>query len=135
MWCGLNPSTADETRLDPTLSRIRGYSLREGYDGFIMTNAFAFRATLPKNMYAATDPIGPDNDYWLLETAKLCGKVVVAWGTHGTFRDRGLAVCKLLKDHELVCLATNANGTPKHPLYLKKDLPFIPYKHPALGKQ
>lgn len=131
-WIGLNPSTADEVQLDNTLRRVRGFTKREGYGGFIMANIFAFRATEPKDMYAAPDPVGPDNDKWLLEMAKRVGKVVAAWGSHGTFMDRGLAVCRLLKDFEIVCLATNANGTPKHPLYLRKDLPFIPYKHPAL---
>ena len=30
-WIALNPSTADENQLDPTLRRIRGYSMRWGY--------------------------------------------------------------------------------------------------------
>jgi len=80
MWIGLNPSTADETQLDPTLTRILGFTRREGYDGFIMTNLFGFRATLPKDMRAAPDPVGPDNDKWLLTSARRCGKVVAAWG-------------------------------------------------------
>jgi len=101
--------------LDPTLRRIRGYTEREGYGGFVMLNIFAFRATDPKNMYAAKDPVGPDNDRWLLEYAKRCGKVVAAWGGHGAFVNRGLAVCKLLQDFDLVHLAKNADGSPGHP--------------------
>ena len=132
LWVGLNPSTADEIQLDNSLRRIRGFTEREGYRGFIMTNIFAFRATDPKDMYSAEDPVGADNDRWLLEMAKRCGKVVCAWGGHGTYLGRGLAVTRLLKDFDLVCLATNANGTPKHPLYLRKDLPFIPYSHNVL---
>jgi len=132
-WIGLNPSTADEVKLDNTLRRVRGFTAREGYGGFIMGNIFGFRATDPKEMYAAKDPVGPDNDKWLLEMAKRSGKVVVAWGSHGASMNRGLAVCKLLKDFDLVCLATNADGTPKHPLYLRKDLPLLPYKHPLLS--
>lgn len=131
-FLGLNPSRADEIQLDNTLRRVRGYTAREGYGGFIMGNIFAFRATDPNDMYAAKDPIGPDNDYWLLEHAKRCGKVVCAWGGHGAYLDRGLAVAELLKDCELVCLKTNSDGSPAHPLYLKKDLPFISYKHPKL---
>jgi hypothetical protein len=131
-WVALNPSTADEIQLDNTLKRIRGFTAREGYGGFIMGNIFAFRATLPKDMYAAKDAIGPDNDKWLLENAKRCGKVVAAWGGHGDYLDRGLIVAKLLKDFNPVCLKTNSDGSPAHPLYLKKDLPFIPYKHPKL---
>ena len=131
-FLGLNPSTADTTQLDNTLRRVRGYAAREGYGGFVMLNIFGFRATDPKDMYAAADPIGPDNDKWVLEWGKKCGKVVAGWGTHGNFMNRGLEICKLLKDVNLVCLKITADGSPSHPLYLKKDLPFIPYKHPKL---
>lgn len=127
MWIGLNPSTADERQLDPTLTRILGYSLREGYDGFIMTNLFAWRATDPRDMKEAADPVGAENDRWLLESARRCRRVVAAWGSHGSFRDRGAAVCRLLRKFDLVCLAQNADGAPSHPLYLKKTLPLVPY--------
>ena len=96
MWIGLNPSTADEQQLDPTLTRIRGFSEREGYDGFLMTNIFGFRATDPKVMRNTPDPVGPENDAALLEAAQRCDKVVAAWGAHGVHQDRALAVAKLL---------------------------------------
>jgi hypothetical protein len=48
MWIGLNPSTADESQLDPTLTRIRSFSEREGYDGFWMANIFALRTPYPR---------------------------------------------------------------------------------------
>ena len=127
MWIGLNPSTADESQLDPTLRRIRGYTQREGYDGFIMLNLFAYRATLPEDMKAAKDPVGSDNDRWLVECAERCGKVVAAWGGHGAHLDRATHVCRLLKKFELVCLTRLGDGSPGHPLYLKKDLRFTPY--------
>jgi hypothetical protein len=125
MWIGLNPSTADESQLDPTLTRIAGYTLREGYDGFIMTNLFAYRATLPSDMKAAPDPVGPDNDRWLLESVRRCGRVVCAWGRHGAFLDRATSVRHLLRDFDLLCLGSNSDGSPCHPLYQKKDLPLI----------
>ena len=45
LWIGLNPSTADEQKLDPTLTRIARFSEREGMDGFWMGNLFGMRAT------------------------------------------------------------------------------------------
>ena len=95
MWIGLNPSTADEQQLDPTLTRIRGFSEREGYDGFLMTNIFGFRATDPKVMRNTPDPVGPENDAALLEAAQRCDKVVAAWGAHGVHQDRALAAVEL----------------------------------------
>lgn len=127
MWIGLNPSTADENQLDPTLRRILGYTLRDGYHGFIMTNLFAWRATLPAEMKAVADPVGPDNDRWLLDSARRCEKVVAAWGSHGSFLGRDAHTLKLLKAFDIVHLARNADGSPGHPLYLKKDLPLVKF--------
>ncbi|MCF7686936.1 MAG: DUF1643 domain-containing protein [Cephaloticoccus sp.] len=128
MWIGLNPSTADEQKLDPTLTRIRSFSEREGYDGFLMTNIFGFRATDPKEMQRATDPIGPENDQALLAAAERCDRVVAAWGAHGVHQDRALAVAKLLSRHTLWCLGTTKDGFPRHPLYIKGDQPLVRWK-------
>ena len=62
-FVGLNPSTADEKTDDPTIRRCMGFARSWGFNGIWMINAFAFRATKPKDMKAAIDPIGPDNDY------------------------------------------------------------------------
>ena len=66
---GLNPSTADETRDDPTIRRCIDYAKRWNYGGLFMTNIFAFRATLPAVMKKQVEPVGSDNDHWLIETA------------------------------------------------------------------
>lgn len=125
MWIGLNPSTADESQLDPTLTRIRAFSEREGYDGFLMTNLFGFRATDPQDMVRARDPVGPDNDAALLTAARRCDQVVAAWGAHGVHQERARAVAQLFARHKLWCLGTTKDGHPRHPLYIKGDQPLI----------
>lgn len=131
MWIGLNPSTADERQLDPTLRRIRGFSEAWGYDTFVMTNAFAFRATLPADMRAAPDPVGPDNDRHLLESAAACRRIVACWGVHGEHLERGARVAGLLREHgfgrRLVCLGLTGAGHPRHPLYLRATTEPMPY--------
>ena len=42
---GLNPSTADESRPDRTVNRIRGFAQGGGYDGFAVFNLSAERST------------------------------------------------------------------------------------------
>ena len=121
-WIALNPSTADENQLDPTLRRIRGYSAAWGYNSFMMLNAFAFRATDPREMERAADPNGPENDAYLLaETAKV-DLVVCAWGTHAALNQRQQRLLELLKDRPLHYLRLTKNGYPSHPLYLPKNL-------------
>ena len=71
-WICLNPSTADEHQLDPTLRRIRDFSAVWGYAFFVMLNLFAWRATDPAGIKAAADPIGPDNDRWIAHWSARC---------------------------------------------------------------
>lgn len=132
MWIGLNPSTADEQKLDPTLRRIRAFSAAWGYTSFIMTNLFAFRATDPEDMMAALDPVGPENDAALATWAAQCDLIVAAWGVHGTFRKRHTDVMGgVLRGFELHRLEETKDGHPKHPLYVHgKTLPAL-YKSRA----
>ena len=122
MFIGLNPSTADETNDDPTVRRCIAYAKAWGYSALCMTNIFAFRATDPKDMMLAhlIDPVGPENDAWLLAMANDAALVVAAWGVHGSFQDRGGYVRRFLP--KLHCLRLTKDGHPGHPLYLPKTL-------------
>jgi hypothetical protein len=75
---GLNPSTADELRDDPTIRRCIRFAKDWGFDGLYMLNAFGFRETDPKEMKRATDPIGPENIYWISKIGKQSTMVVAA---------------------------------------------------------
>ncbi len=89
-----------------------------------MTNLFAFRATDPKDMKAAADPTGPENNTHLLALAGEAGVIVAAWGANGTHKGRDAEVRKLLP--ALHCLALTKDGHPGHPLYLRKTLTPVP---------
>ena len=114
----LNPSTADEHKLDPTCSRARDYAERWGYGALIVTNVFGWRATDPEEMKSAKDPVGRGNDAAIVRAARESALVVCAWGNHGAFRDRSTRVRNLLSEMKLHALRINANGEPAHPLYL-----------------
>lgn len=116
----LNPSTADEYQLDPTVSRARDYAERWGYGALIVTNVFAWRATDPEEMKAARDPVGPENDAAIVHAARRAALVVCAWGNHGRFLDRSRIVLEILRTIKapLHALRVNGSGEPAHPLYL-----------------
>jgi hypothetical protein len=120
----LNPSTADEVKLDPTCSRARDYAERWGYGALIVTNVFAWRATDPEDMKAAADPVGPGNDRAILRAAKEAALVVCAWGNHAAHLGRAAQVRALLARAgvALHVLRVNAGGEPAHPLYLPGKL-------------
>ena len=116
----LNPSTADEIHDDPTIRRCIKYSQEWGYGGLYITNIFAFRATDPKIMMAAADPVGPENDGYLELVSLGAGITVAAWGGNGGYRGRADKVLSLLNDPHY--LSMTKSGHPGHPLYLKGDL-------------
>lgn len=120
----LNPSTADETLNDPTVTRCINFANDWGYGMFFMLNLFAFRATDPKDMKAAADPVGKLNDSWIKNITDQCHLTVAAWGNHGSYLGRDKEVSKLLSD--LHCLKVTKQNQPYHPLYLRADLkPFL----------
>lgn len=117
MWIGLNPSTANEDQLDPTLRRIRAFSHAWGFRAFVMTNLFAYRATMPRDMLLQTDPVGPENNAILLNEAASCELIIACWGTHGSHLGRD-ATIRALMVAPLYCLGANADKSPRHPLYV-----------------
>ncbi|BHH83661.1 DUF1643 domain-containing protein [Desulforhopalus sp. 52FAK] len=118
MFICLNPSTADETEDDPTIRRCINYAKHWGYGGLCMVNLFSFRATKPTDMKNTDDPIGPENDAFLIKFAKKAGVIVGAWGNHGSFMNRSSEIKKLISN--IKCLKQNVSGEPVHPLYQKK---------------
>lgn len=123
----LNPSTADHTKEDPTIKRCMTWAFRNGFSHVEIVNLFALRATDPQVMKAHPSPIGPRNDDYIRAAADSSEVMVCAWGAHGKHLDRAASVRKLLSDKELWCFVVNADGSPKHPLYLKRDLPLVRY--------
>ena len=119
----LNPSTADERENDPTIWRLLEFARNWNYSGLVVVNLFALRSSNPRALRKHADPIGPENDrhleYWI-EKADL---VVCAWGNHGILRGRGWKFKKLLDDKKIEAriFDYNANGHPRHPLYVKKN--------------
>jgi hypothetical protein len=121
----LNPSTADELKLDPTCARARAYAEDWGYGALIVTNIFGWRSTDPKALRRVKDPVGPGNDAAIVRAAREAQLVVCAWGNHGLERSR--QVRELLREIDLHVLKLTGAGEPGHPLYLKKSLKAAPW--------
>lgn len=120
MFIGLNPSTADELKNDPTIRRCIRFAKEWGYSGILMMNAYSFRATDPKVMKAEAEPVGAGNDQAFRERHPEAGLIIAAWGGHCE-KARALELQHVLTGREIHCLGINANGSPKHPLYLRAD--------------
>jgi len=124
-FIGLNPSTADEKEDDPTITTCIAYAKRWRNGGLFVANLFAFRDTHQQQIWNEPDPIGPENNTWLVNLASKSSLVVAAWGNDGWRLGRSAVVCRLLPS--LHCLKINKSGEPHHPLYLSPAITPQPY--------
>ncbi len=129
----LNPSTATEMRNDPTVERCERRARALGFGAFRVCNIFAWRATDPRAMRAAADPVGPGNDAAIVESAAWANRIICAWGSHGAHLDRGRAVRALLQatGAPLFHLGLTKAGEPRHPLYIGYDRQPEPWLLPG----
>lgn len=123
---GLNPSTADADRNDPTIRRCIRFARDWGGGGLVMTNLFAFRATAPTDLKRAADPVGPGNDIWIRRSSRFCVTVVAAWGNDGAWMGRSTLLRRRLGPR-LQVIRLNQGGEPAHPLYLPAKLRPTPW--------
>ena len=116
LWIMLNPSTADEATLDPTIRRCVGFAKAWGFGGIDVVNLYAWRATDPRRLRAAKDPVGPANDEAIAVAVQKAPVVVAAWGNHPMARARGRAIRLLAArlDKPLWCLGLTGAGEPRH---------------------
>jgi hypothetical protein len=125
----LNPSTADETHNDPTIRRCLNFAKKAGFYKVIFGNLFAFRNTYPETLLKILDPIGNENDKYLIEIAKESTCLIFGWGNQGLFLNRGEYVAKLLNEFRPSCLDRLTKfGCPKHPLYLRGNVDINDYQ-------
>lgn len=80
----MNPSTATDTRSDPTVGKVENWARRNGFASVLFTNLFAIRTPTQDDVIALAghdyeQAVGSENRRWLLEAAAR-GPVVAAWG-------------------------------------------------------
>ena len=121
-WLMLNPSIANEERLDPTVTRCLKRAQAMGFGRLEILNLFSLVSTDPKGLYTCADPVGPENDTAILTVAKNAGMLVCAWSNHARHLGREAEVLEKLERIPKYVLGLNKNGTPKHPLYISNSI-------------
>jgi hypothetical protein len=124
----LNPSTADEQRNDPTIRRCIGFARAWKFGSMEVVNLFAHRATDARELLKIDDPVGEENNCYLIQAVERCSTVVVGWGIRGTLLGRDSQVLSLLAGRkDKFCLGITKDGQPRHPLYVKGDTILVPF--------
>ena len=119
---------------DPTIRRCRGFADAEGFDGMIVVNLYALRATDPRELRKHADPVGPDNDYYLCRVAVEYGPIICAWGANAD-SERVRHVVAMLRKYgaQLWCLGVTKDGHPRHPLYVRGNTEVIEWVPANIG--
>ena len=127
----LNPSTADANSDDPTIRRCLGFAKRENKNGIVVRNLYARRTKDPAVLFALKkighDIVGAENDTWLRLLGEQYPRIVCAWGANAEIERVKEVVAILNQTSKLVCFGQTKTGQPRHPLYLKADIPLVEF--------
>ncbi|MGD1895359.1 MAG: DUF1643 domain-containing protein [Phormidesmis sp.] len=120
----LNPSRADASQDDPTLLACIQFARRWNDASLSVVNLFGYRTPHPSELKKTKDPIGTENDAYVLRAVEQAEKVVLAWGNEGGLlgRDRAILTQLVPFQHKLFYLQLNQSGHPRHPLYIRRTV-------------
>lgn len=128
---GLNPSTADATKPDPTMQSVLRIAEFNGFDGFIMINLYPKRATFPKDLPREHDEQLHQSNLAKIKELLRGRNNVEVWLAYGDNIGRRTYLATCLRDIEKVFEPHNpkwyhintltSKGNPRHPLYQKVD--------------
>ncbi len=129
LFIGLNPSTANEHRNDPTITRLIGFAKSFGFGSLYAGNLFSIVSADPMVLFNESSvelPNGPC-DQAIEQMNRLCSTVLVGWGGWAKYaKTRPSQVLSLIGGRAF-CLRVNKSGEPSHPLYLPSSSKMILY--------
>ena len=131
LWIGMNPSTADATVNDPTITREINFTKRFGLTKYLKCNVSAYRATNPKILKDIDVPLDTlDNTNTILKYAKEAKMIIMSCGKLPTIiHSIGVNIVDTLtQNYELWSFGTTKDGFPKHTLYLRSDAELLKWK-------
>ena len=109
---GINPSTAEPDRLDPTLQSVERVAKNNGYDSFLMFNVYAQRATRPNDMERVCNEALHRANMEAFEQRRV------------PRQDANLAIGERHGAQWYTAGRRSVKGHPHHPLYLKATSPL-----------
>ena len=124
-FIGLNPSTANENENDPTIRRVISFANSWGYGGVIMYKLFAIVSSDPSILLTPID-LQKNNQWYLDDILNQCKDICFCWGSFKEAKERAKEIISLFDT--AVCLGINADGSPKHPLYVPGKTKPINFK-------
>lgn len=131
-FVGLNPSTADHQKDDPTVRRWIHFAKEWGFDGFVAVNLYPYRSSsiAECRRWSEFENNGPDwyarddicqNFDVIGRIAKICDLVIACWGA-STWDDvvveNAIEAIQCFDEPwpDIYCLGFTLRGDPIHPM-------------------
>ena len=73
---------------DRTIRRCMGFARAWKFGSMEVVNLFAYRATDYRELFKASEPIGAENNRFIMQAVERCSTVVLGWGTRRTLLGR-----------------------------------------------
>lgn len=125
----LNPSEANAEQDDRAVLRCIDFAKQWGFGALEIVNLFAIHSRYPSILKDADDPIGPENDHYIIKAAKHADKIIAAWGNDGAYMKRNLSVLQSLCEYDLYCMGQTLNNHPKYPARLPSNTTYIKFRN------
>lgn len=129
LFIGLNPSTANDIKNDPTIRRMIGFAKAWGFDGLFVGNLFSLVSADPNALWLlqSVEQVNGPNDMAIKRMRELSTLVLIGWGAWGNNAGKRPEQVLALIGEPVYCLKVIKNGEPIHPLYLPLDSKLIRY--------
>ena len=134
---GINPSTAEPDNLENTLKSVERIAHGNGFDSFLMFNAYAQRATNPDAMERQCNLTLHRENLKAFRYCMSLGEKPAVWAAWGAIIEKRDYLADCVRDFVTVgqeygaqwyCAgAISKKGHPHHPLYLRKDEKLKPF--------
>lgn len=131
MFLGMNPSVAGAEINDPTIGREWEFTTSWGMTGLVKVNVVDYRLSDPRKLKSVEVPLeSKGNAAAILDHAERASRIVIAHGNlPAALRPFGSTIVMGMRVRglKLWCFAKNADGSPKHSLYVKGGTELIPF--------
>lgn len=125
LFVGLNPSNSVE-KVNPTIQRCITFADKWGYNTVLIANLFSLVAASPKDLLTSNiEPIGSENNQWLIKAYSMSQVTVFCWGAYGNYIQRDEWAYRFMNPS--YCLGRTKSGQPRHPLYLPSQTTLVPF--------
>ena len=135
VFIGLNPSKANSSNNDRTLTRIINFCTRWNYKNIYVINLFGLIAKSPIQLSKSNEPIGGNNNLITIKSLEFWREnnncdLWLGWGDKGQLDGRDRRVLKLIKNFSnskskennyskrVLSLGLSKKGNPRHPLHM-----------------